>query len=705
MIDDTLALKLAKEAFSGSTTYFDANIRPMIERDIRQFQSRHAADSKYLSDAYRSRSRLFRPKTRSTVRKHEAVAAEAFFSTLDAVAITAGDEQNPNELASADVMKALMEHRLQKTIPWFMLAMAAYQESMVAGVTIGYIEWQFNPERKIDKPAIELVPVENLRIDPGASWLDPIGTSPYLIQLVPMYVKDIKARIAAKKWRPVSDEQLKTSTKSFDTTRLVRDENRTDARDAQTAITDFTMVWVHRNVVEIDGIDYLYYTVGTDILLSTPEPLKVQHAHGRRPYVLGISVIEAHKNYPGGSVRLTKDVQAEINEIANQRIDNVKLVLNKRYFVKRNKQVDIRSLTRNVPGGVSLMNDPDTDVKVVDTPDVTSSSYEEQDRLNLDFDESAGSFSNSSVSSNRRLNETVGGMDLLTNDANQLGRYQLKTFVETWVEPMLRLLMLCEQHYETDEMILALAAKKAQLFQKFGIDAVTDELLDQEVTLTVNVGMGATNPREKINSLLLGINGIRTALQDGILVQHGVDATAIIKEIFGALGHKDGGKFLIQTDDPRIASLTKQVEELQAAIDAKHPPELLAAMVKKLEAETRNVEADKVKKGVEAAFGALQTAEVIAAVPGAAPVGDKVMEVAGYVPPTPPGVDPNFPNGVAPLSDPALTAVQSGATEQVADASSMVEPNTSPMQPAIPQSPVAGVGHGIETNRSDSVGV
>ena len=39
MMDDTTALQLARDAESGSTTYFDANIRPNLERDIRQLRA------------------------------------------------------------------------------------------------------------------------------------------------------------------------------------------------------------------------------------------------------------------------------------------------------------------------------------------------------------------------------------------------------------------------------------------------------------------------------------------------------------------------------------------------------------------------------------------------------------------------------------------------------------------------------------------
>ena len=46
-------------------------------------------------------------------------------------------------------------------------------------------------------------------------------------------------------------------------------------------------------------------------------------------------------------------------------------------------------------------------------------------------------------------------------------------------------------------MILGLAQKNSKMFQQFGQDQTIDELLMQEITLNVNVGMGATDPTQK----------------------------------------------------------------------------------------------------------------------------------------------------------------------------------------------------------------
>lgn len=694
MIDSTKALQLARDAFNGSTRYFDANIRPQLERDLRQFQSRHASDSKYLSDAYKSRSRFFRPKTRAMVRGNEATGAEALFSTADVVAIAPQRETDEAQQVSAEVMQELLQYRLTKTIPWFQICIGAYQDAQVQGTVISHQEWVWDPVRKIDEPRITLIPIENFRFDPAADWTDPINTSPYLIWLIPMYVKDVKAKMTAGKWKTLSDAQLKSSAQQYDSTRMLREDNRSSSTDNITAINDFTIVWVHMNIMADDdlGSDVLYFTLGEQFMLSEPVPLTQQYAHcanGKRPFVAGKCIIETHKNYSSGKVRLARETQGEINEIANNRIDNVKFAMNKRYFVARNRQVDLRSLTRNVPSSVTLMNDIEKDVRVVDTPDVTSSSYQEQDRLNMDFDEITGNMSQSSVMANRKLNETVGGMELLAGDSNKVQTYDLKTFIETWVEPALNQMVQLEQHYETDETILAIAAEKSPLFQKFGYEQVTDELLMAQLTLTVSVGMNATSPTQKINNLMTGINGVKEALADQVLEQYGVDPVEIIKEVFGALGHKNGGRFFKTGEqDPQVTALRTQLQQFQQALDAKFPPELLAAQIREIDAriglikeQTKKVEAEKVGTGMTTIYSGMQAGEVLASVPQIAPVVDKLMMIAGHQAPTPGGVDPDIP-----MMQASQAAVEAGPVDVPESG------NTSPMFPD------TGASQGIEAD-------
>jgi hypothetical protein len=683
-MDSERALALARSAFSTSDSYFNTSIRNTMERDIRQVQGLHPSGSKYYSDAYKGRSKLFRPKTRAALRQSEAVAANAYFSTNDVVSIVAEDDGNELQRASAAINQELLNYRLTKTIPWFLVLIGAYQEASTVGVVASLQHWKYDKALGIDKPWIDLIPPENVRIDPACSWLDPVGTSPYVILLMPMYVYEMRERMNAEKggkWRKVSDEDLRSAVRASDSIRLQREHGRTDSKDQPSDINDFNVVWVHLNFMRYQGVDYCYYTLGDKTLLSEPRKVAEAYPHlqpGERPVVFGRGVVEAHKPYSTSKPSMTRDIQAEINEIANQRIDNVKFAMNKRYFVQRNHQVDLRSLVRNAPSSVTLMNDVEKNVKIVETQDVTSSSYQEQDRLNMDFDDMAGAFSGSSVASNRKLNETVGGMTLLSSTANQIGEYDLKVFNETWVEPVLRQLLRMEQTYEHDEVILALAGNKAKLYQKFGIDTVTDYLLMQELTLNVNVGTGSTNTVNQLERLLYALQSLQKLLGPQAFTRLKVDE--IIKEVFGKIGYKDGGRFYMsEGENPEIDSLLQQIEELTAALNAKNPPEVIAAQVEELRARAENLRAKTVKEGVTAIYSAMQTGATIAQAPAIAPVGDKVMEAAGYQYPNPAGVDPNIP---------APTTLDAGGIN-----ASMppVRLNTSPTQPPVAPSPMKGI--------------
>ena len=592
-------LRIAKESYDNSTTYVNANYRKGWEDDLKAFQSVHTADSKYHSDLYKYRSKLYRPKARASIRKNEAAAASAYFSSQDIVNVAPINQADQKQVLSAQIMQYLLEYRLDKSIPWFQTVMGAIQDAQTVGVVCSYQSWKYREQKKStphplagslgqdgetipdrmestkvieDRPCVELIPVENLRIDPAADWIDPINTSPYVIWLIPMYVCDIKSLMDADdpktgmpKFKRLDAGDLVSGVRnSYDSTRYARNDKREDATEVVKAVKDYSIGWVHLNIVRRKGRDWVYYTLGTEHLLTDPKHLEKVYLHGKRPFVMGCCIIEAHKVYPSGINRLGKDLFKESNEIVNQRLDNVKLVLNKRYFIKRGQQVDLNALMRNVPGGAILMNNPDTDVREVETPDVTRSSYMEQDRINADIDDLLGNFSGGSVQTNRKMNETVKGMGMISASANQLTEYLLRTFTETWVKPVLMQLVHLEQAYETDTVLLSIAADKVKLLQHYGTDQVTDELLNQELTLTVNVGIGATDPNAKLQKL---ISGLSAYAQISAQPPANLNLAEVGKEIFGFLGYQDGQRFLTG-EDPRVKQLMQQVQQLQMQLQS-----------------------------------------------------------------------------------------------------------------------------------------
>lgn len=627
--DDTLWTRMARDAWESSHTWFDSSLRKQFEEAMAHFHSTHAPGSKYHTEAYKKKSKFFRPKTRSAIRRNEMAMAVALFSTDDIVHCRAVNEADDRQVLAAEIKNQILNHRLNdpQTL-WYLTSIGGAQEAMNLGCVISRQHWlyrerkipvdryvqgadgvtevQFSGDREIveDRPAIDLIPVENLRISQSADWRNPIHSSPFVIELVPMYVWEVHERaqtidpesITAEKpegeylYAPVDDPIMRASIEhDWDSVRKIRQgiERIDRYQSDDTRINEYRTVWVHRNIIRIDGYDFCYDTLGPDVLLSRPKPIDLVYRHGMRPYRMGFSIIEAHRLYPSGVPQLTFSSQEYTNDLANLRQDNVRLTLNKRYWVRRGSQTDVRSLIRNVAGGVTMMSDPGRDVKETSTPDVTRSSYEEQDRLDADFDDIAGTFSHASINSNRNLNETVGGMKLLHGGADQMQEYMIRTIAETWIEPVLHDVLKLEEAYESDLDFLTMIAAKNNVSAK---DVLL--LLKEPTQLKINVGFGSTNPQSRIEKLHLGLGTLAKFFPS--LIQQ-ADQKEVAQEVFGSLGYRDGSRFLphLYSDDqdPMVTQLQEQVQMLTQMLEGKQLEMQSREKVAQIGAEARVVAA------------------------------------------------------------------------------------------------------------------
>jgi len=597
-------LRVARDAYTTSTTWFDANVRTRVEKNVALFQSKHPQGSKYNTDAYKYRSRIFRPKVRASIRKSAAASAVAFFSTSDVVAITQEGE-GPEQQASAAINQAILNYRLDKSIPWFRILVGALVDAKVQGVVISKQQWLYRetggelPVVEMDRPDVALIPLENFRFSAASDWLDPINTSPYLIHLIPMTVGDVKERMLAGVWLPHSDnEMLSASQEGTGSTRVVRQDGRTDPTQERHHLKEFDIVWVREYIVRHEGADVVFWTLGHNSLLTEPVPLREAYHTNKRPFVLGSIDIEPHKIYSAGAPEMADGLQSEANDIVNQRLDNVKLILNKRYFGKRGRNVDWNMLRRSVPGGIVMMDEFDS---VIAEPmeDITQTSYAEQDRINVDIDDILGSFAPSSVASNRKLNETVGGMNLLSSASSAMTEYEMMVFAQTWVEPVLRQLLLLIQTYENDQTVLALAGKEANVYQRFGISEVTDNLLAAELTCRVNVGFGSTSPQTRIEKIATGIQAIGNFAPQAM---QRIDEKELIKEVFGALGYKDGGRFFKPEEDGALPpQVQQQIQAMQEEIQKLRSGVEVAQIRAQSDLEGRQIDAEARLRSAELA--------------------------------------------------------------------------------------------------------
>lgn len=168
--------------------------------------------------------------------------------------------------------------------------------------------------------------------------------------------------------------------------------------------------------------------------------------------------------------------------------------------------------------------------------------------------------------------------------------------------------------------------------------------------------------------------------------------------------------FMIDLMDlPRKKEVVQAIREAQGQAD----PEAIRAQVKQelmhdlkerevavkeaeSEARIKQLMAQAVQTGVQAAFSAMQAGAQVAMNPAIAPVADEVMKGAGYQRPNPGGDDPNFPTagGLPVAPGPVPTGGAGGAAAEPGVAE--VQQNTSPEFPPVPQEAGQGM-QGIET--------
>lgn len=610
-------LNLVAQAETQGGRFMLDQIKNAWDRNYKAFHNQHFAGSKYRGNDYKGRSKLFRPKTRAAVRKANAAAASALFSTRDAVACSAGDENNPQQRASAALIQEILNYRTDRTsgrasIPWFRTAIGAHQDTLIMSACLSKQYWKLELKSQIitervldpvtgqptldelgqprmvevevykpsvDRPDVALCPLENVIIDPAANWLDPIQSASYFIVKYPMRIDEIvqKQKDPRNPWKDVDVATLRGAATdgkfTASGTRSAREGGFDRMDNAATGSGDFEVIWVYECFFRVRGQDVCFYSAGSKKYLTNPKPVDEVYPEqgGERPYTLGVGSLESHRIFPMAPVESWQPLQQEINDLANLRLDQVKQNVSPITFVKRGRQVDLGALQRRGPNSVILRTDAD-DIEFAQHPEIPSSAYAEMERLNVDFDDQAGQFNSGSVQTNRSLNETVGGLNLISSSANSVQEFDLRTWVETWVEPVLGQLVKLIQFYESDETILGLCGDRAQLLQKFGVDQITDDLLQEQIAVRVDVGLGASNPQTKLANLANGLKVLEPIWASNPQVQSGeftVNIDELTNEVMSLCGYRDGGKRFVTKGQPRQPNPQQQtmLQKLMSEVD------------------------------------------------------------------------------------------------------------------------------------------
>jgi hypothetical protein len=349
------------------------------------------------------------------------------------------------------------------------------------------------------------------------------------------------------------------------------------------------VIWLFECFYRYDGEDWHWWMLGENTLLSDPRPTidSYPEQSGARPYVRGIGALETHRVYPMSPVESWQQAQAEINDITNLSLDALKMGISPITKIKRGQNVDMKQVQNRGPDA-SIMVNNDDDVTFDRAPGPPADSMAYVNVLSNDFDDLAGVFSGSSVQNNRQLNETVGGMQLLNQNASALTEFDLRVWVETWAEPVLAQSVNLIRYYESDEVVIAVAGENAGLIEnleptenergldpqqaeeedpqamqggpsaqqkpkpktpKITIHDVLGNLDKAQVSVKVNVGIGALDSSQRLGKFMNAIKG--TMEMGELLASDNIkpNGAAIMQELWGLSGYKDADRFFTKEEE------------------------------------------------------------------------------------------------------------------------------------------------------------
>jgi len=596
--DDNEFLQMVYEADQQALQYVNQVNRQHWERGYRAYHQEHFGDSKYKTRDYQNRSKLFVPKTRTSVRKDMAATAASLFGSIDAVNCMPGNEGDPFQRGSAAVIKELVNYRTDRatgkaSIPWFHVAMGSRQTSLITGICLSKQYWKLELRREgkeefddeedgetkerdvwvpdVDRPECDLMPPENFVIDPAADWRNPAQDAAYVILKFPMRIDEIRRRQRDPRnpWKAIDENVLKTSGEGaqmqMESIRRAREQGLDRFDNSQTT-RHFDVIWVWESFIRTAGEDWTFMSIGNKRLLTDPKPVREVYPEqfGERPLVLGYGSLEAFRIFPMSNVESWQMLQQESNDIRNLSLDALKQNIMPVTKVVRGRNVDLDQLRRRGQGSAILVTEKD-DVTWEQAPTFPQAVVEMTQKLDIEFDDLSGQQNYGTVQDNNQLGKTLGGLKLAAGAANAVQEFDIRIWIETWCEPVLTQIVRLEQFFESDPIVLGICGDRAKLEQKFGVNQVTDELLENNVTIRVNVGLGSGDPEQRLSKfnsatqIAMPLLQLSPDFKSGKVV---MDYEAVMEEVYGAAGYRDGGRRFVKPGQQQGPS-----PEQDAAVD------------------------------------------------------------------------------------------------------------------------------------------
>jgi len=371
------------------------------------------------------------------------------------------------------------------------------KQSLLYGTSPLKLYWK--KTKDYDGPWADVIDVFDFYIDPNATQdVEPH----YIIQRAERMIEELRDNpnytIPAQLEAEVREEQYKVRRDAI--------LGLTRPKDKDIKSVEIFEYWGLYDFDDGKGeVEALIVTANREhVIRAEPSPFK----HGQKPFISIQDINVPDQFWSIGEVEPLQSLQYELNDVRNQRMDNVTMILNRMWLVDKNADVDEEDLVSRA-GGVVHCGDING-IRDLSTPDVTTSSYNEETLIKADIQQTSGitdvtkGMGGASVRGQSGIaNETATGALLLQEAANERLKYKLDNIEDALKEFGQQLNALNAQFIKTDKVIRILG-EEGQKWEKVTPDDIKgayDIVVEMGSTQSLSRAVRRAEARELIATM------------------------------------------------------------------------------------------------------------------------------------------------------------------------------------------------------------
>lgn len=304
----------------------------------------------------------------------------------------------------------------------------------------GRMKWEKVERVLYDGPICDFVPILNFWPAPEATSIE---DARYVIQRTFRDTKYVKRMFASGVWKmPPGVEVKDVFTSERDELTKVREEIGDINASPQNDLSEVLEFWTD---------DTLTVVLNRSAIVRCDDN---PYEHGEKPFVRLVDYFQEGEFWGMGEIEPLEGFQDAINALWNQRIDNVRLVLNKMFAFDPENIIDQRDLQVR-PGGTVRVRSRDIPVGQVlqelDFSDVTSSSYTEVAELERMTEKVSGVSGYTTGTDSPTMNQTATGVSIITEQGNTRFALKVRMAELTALVPLSRMYASILQQFMPDE--------------------------------------------------------------------------------------------------------------------------------------------------------------------------------------------------------------------------------------------------------------